>query len=96
MSKELTNEEAAIENESSKKKKELTDQVQNKKDFSVRVGKLYKRDGNQWKVISPKSKTTDNNLLRQKANLLLYNVRSILEYSSRMPSNLKTSTISFV
>ena len=61
ISKELTNEEAAIENESLKKKRELIDQEQNKKDFSVRDGKLNKRDGNQCIVISPKSETTDNN-----------------------------------
>ena len=47
ISKELTNEEAAIENESLKKRIELIDQGKNKKDFSVRDGKLYKRDGNQ-------------------------------------------------
>ena len=59
--KELTNEEAAIENESLKKRRELIDQGQIKKGFSVRDGRLYKRDGNQWIVISPKSETTDNN-----------------------------------
>ena len=83
ISKELTNEEAATENESLKKKREILDQGQNKKDFSVRDGKLFKKDGNQLIVISPKTETTDNNCLRQKANLLLYNVRSILEYSRR-------------
>ena len=46
ISKELTNEEAAIENESLKKRREFLDQGQNKKDFSVRDGRLYKRDGN--------------------------------------------------
>ena len=61
INKELTNEEAAIENKSLKKRTELIDQGQNKKELSVRDGKLYKRDGNQWIVISPKSETTDNN-----------------------------------
>ena len=61
ISKELTNEEAAIENVSLKKRRKLIDQGRNKKDFSVRDGKLYKRDGNQWTVISPKSETTGNN-----------------------------------
>ena len=54
------NEEAAIENEYLKKRTELIDQGQNKKDFSVKDGKLYKRDGNQWIVRSPKSETKDN------------------------------------
>ena len=54
-SNELTNEEAAIENESLKKRRELKDQGQKKKDFSVGDGKLYKRDGNQWIVKLPKS-----------------------------------------
>ena len=61
ISKELANEETAIENESLKKRREFIDQGQSKKDVTVRDGKLYKRDGNQWIVISPKSKTTDNN-----------------------------------
>ena len=42
ISKELTKKEAAIENESLKKRRELINQGQNKKDFSVRDGKLYK------------------------------------------------------
>ena len=61
ISKELTNEEAAIENEYLKKRRELIDQGQNKKDFSIKDSKVYKRVGNQWIVISPKSETTDNN-----------------------------------
>ena len=61
ISKELTNEEAAIKNESLKKRRELINQGQKKKDFSVRNGKLYKGDENQGIVISPKSETTDNN-----------------------------------
>ena len=47
ISKVLTNKEAAIENEFLKKRRELIDQGQNKKDFSVRDAKLYKRDRNQ-------------------------------------------------
>ena len=83
INKELTNAEAAKENKSLKKRTELIDQGQNKKGLSVKHGKLYKRDGNQWKVISPKSETTDNNGKRQKSNLPLYNVRNIFEYSRR-------------
>ena len=51
INKELTNEEAAIENESLKKRTEFIDQGQKKKGFSVRDGKIYERDGNQWIVI---------------------------------------------
>ena len=41
ISNELTNEEAAIENESLNKRRELIDQGQNEKDFSRRDGKLH-------------------------------------------------------